>query len=271
MNSTIDASSKHAFHTISNVEFTGVYDNLVYNFAHTRGSISWYHFFIRYGDKVYMEVKGVGDIVISFAELQKNRYWKYYYDLSLMLTNNEDKNMVIQYHKYGSEYLDEQIYQEPRFWSFNTAYIETSMNLKSTSVKNYGNICYYKINPYDLENMEYTSVKNLEIFEGNYMITSPEIKNKGFNKMCVIYNNLVIDYHANIMEKELEDLSTIIQDKKNVITLTTLLDKEDMNGDILMIIYNNLVSTDGDKKYKDIINKIGNYGRLERNAQILAA
>jgi hypothetical protein len=44
-----------------------------------------------------------------------------------------------------------------------------------------------------------------------------------------------------------------------------------MNGDILMIIYNNLVSTDGDKKYKDIINKIGNYGRLERNAHILAA
>jgi hypothetical protein len=119
--------------------------------------------------------------------------------------------------------------------------------------------------------MEYTSVKNLEIFEGNYMITSPEIKNKTFNKMCVIYNNLVIDYHASIMEKELEDLSTIIQDKKNVITLTTLLDKEDMNVDILTAIYNNLVSTDGDKKYKDIINKIGNYGRLERNAQILAA
>jgi hypothetical protein len=271
MNSTINVSDKHAFHTISNVEFTGVYDNLVYNFAHSRGSISSYHFFIRYGDKIYMEVKGVGDIVISFAELQKNRYWKYYYDLSLMLTNDKDKNMVIQYHKYGSEYLKDQIYEEPRFWSFNTAYIETSMNLVKTSVKNDGNICYYKINPYDLENMEYTSVKNLEIFERNYMITIPEIRNKAFDKTCVIYNNLVIDYHASFMEKELEDLSSIIQDKKNVITLAALLDKKDMNADILTAIYNNLVSTDGDKKYKDIINNIGNYGRLERKAQILAA
>jgi len=271
MNSTIDASSKHAFHTISNVEFTGVYDNLVYNFAHTRGSISWYHFFIRYGDKVYMEVKGVGDIVISFAELQKNRYWKYYYDLSLMLTNDKDKNMVIQYHKYGSEYLDEQIYYEPRFWSFNTAYIETSLNFKSTSVKNYGNICYYKINPYDLENMEYTSVKNLEIFEIDYMITSPEIKNKAFDKTCVIYNNLVIDFHATLMEKELEDLSAIIQDKKNIITLSTLLDKEDMNGDILISIYNNLVSTDGYKKYLPIITNAPVCNRLELLVQILSA
>jgi len=78
MNSTIDASNKHAFHTIANAEFTGVYDNLIYNFTHTSGSISSYHFFITYGDKVYVEVKGIGEIVLTFAELQKKRYLYYY-------------------------------------------------------------------------------------------------------------------------------------------------------------------------------------------------
>ena len=38
-------------------------------------SQSKYHLFIKYGDKVYMEVKDVGEIVISFAELQNNNYW----------------------------------------------------------------------------------------------------------------------------------------------------------------------------------------------------
>jgi hypothetical protein len=44
-----------------------------------------------------------------------------------------------------------------------------------------------------------------------------------------------------------------------------------MNGDILMIIYNNLVSADGNKKYEHLINELGTRNRLESIARIMAA
>jgi hypothetical protein len=274
MNSIIDVCGKHAlFHTVKNAEFTGVYEKLAYNFVNNpadnrNGFICNYHFFIRYGDKIYMDVKGIGDIVISFAELQQNIYWKYYYNLSLMLTNYKDKNLVIQYHKYGSEYLNEQIYDEPRFWSFNTAYIETCISSNDTYVKNYGNICYYKINPYDLVNMDYTSQKDLEIFKRNYITIMHEIK---VFDIVVDYNTSIIKKDIDEMEKELNELSVIFEDKKNVVNLATLNDKDGMNGDILMIIYNNLVSADGNKKYEHLINELGTRNQLESIARIMAA
>jgi hypothetical protein len=280
MNSTINASSKHAFHTFTNAEFTGVYDRMVYNFTNNPGenrigSVSGYHLFIRYEDKVYMDVKGVGVVVISFAELQKNRYWKYYYDLSHMLTNN--KNMVIQDLKYSSEYLDTQIYDDVRYWSIDTAIIETSMNTRSTKIVNNitESLCYYRINPYDLMYMEYTSQEDLTIFERIYM-TRAEIKNNVFDRMSAIYNKLVNDYHTTTMnkeleemEKELDDLSIIFEDKKNVFTLSNICDKNGLNNDIQIIIYNNLISAEGNNKYKTIMSELGNYGRLESDAQIL--
>jgi hypothetical protein len=55
------------YHKFTNVEFSGVF-----------GNGCDYHLFIKYGDKVYMEVKGVGEIVIPFVELQKHKYWKQY-------------------------------------------------------------------------------------------------------------------------------------------------------------------------------------------------
>ena len=222
-----------------------------------------------------MDVKGIGEIVITFAALQQNKYWKHYYDLSLMLTNSKDKNLVIQYHKYGSEYLSEKIYEESRLWSFNTAYIETSMNSKDTHIKNYGNICYYKINPYELVNMEYTSQEDLDIFKINYITKRPEIKNKVFDIMRIIYKNLAIDYNTQIikneideMEKELEELSVMFEDKKNIINLVILNNKIGMNDNIQMIIYNYIISQEGYKKYEAII--LDNSNKLVSIAQIMA-
>jgi hypothetical protein len=281
MNSIINVCGKHAlFHTVKNAEFTGFYDKLVYDFANNpgdnrKGFICNYHFFIRYGDKIYMDVKGIGEIVITFAELQQNKYWKHYYDISLMLTNSKDKNLVIQYHKYGSEYLSEKIYEEPRLWSFNTAYIETSMNSKDTHIKNYGNICYYKINPYDVVNMEYTSQEDLDIFKINYITKRPEIKNKVFDIMCIIYKNLAVDYNTQIikneideMEKELEELSVMFEDKKNIINLVILNNRIGMNDDIQMMIYNYIISHEGYTKYEAIM--LDNSNKLVSIAQIMA-
>lgn len=216
MEATINASSKRAYHTIRNAEFTGVYDRIVYNFTNNPGdnrigSVASYHLFIRYGDKVYMDVKGVGEIVMSYTDLQKNKYWNYYYNLSLLLTN--DKHLVVQDLKYSSNYLDQQIYDEERFWSIDTAFIETSMNTKGTKIINNDSLCYYKINPYDLEKWECSSQEDLNTFNKIYM-TRAEIKNKVFDKKCDIYNNLVIGFRVSYMEKELDEISVILKDKK---------------------------------------------------------
>ena len=200
MNSTITASNKSAFHTITNMEFTGVFDTMVNN---DFTSLCKYHLFIRYGDKVYIEVKDVGEIVISFTELQNNKYLKYYYDLSLLLTN--DKHLVIQDLQYSSDYNDNQLYDEARFWSIDTASIENNIHINMLMVVNYDNNCYYKINPYDLEYMEYTLPEDLHYFMTIYMT-----RFEGEN-MWVNYYNLAIEYKANIMEKKVEELSVVFE------------------------------------------------------------
>ena len=200
MNSSIKTSSKSAFHTIANVEFTGIFDTMVNNDFTSQCK---YHLFIKYGDKVYIEVKDVGEIVISFAELQQNNYLKYYYDLSLLLTN--DKNLVIQDLQYSSEYNDNQLYDEARFWSIDTASIENNIHINMLMVTNYDNNCYYKINPYDLEYMEYTSPEDL-----NYFITIYMSIYEGEN-MWANYYNLAVEYRANLIEKKVEELSVVFE------------------------------------------------------------
>lgn len=201
MNSTIKSSTKSAYHTFANVEFTGVFDRIVNN---DLTYLCYYHLFIKYGDKIYIEVKDVGEIVISFAELQQNMYLKYYYDLSLLLTNG--KNIVSQDLKYSSEYNDYQLYNEPRFWSIDTASIENDILFNLLKVISYDNNCYYKINPYDLVNMEYTSPEDLNIFRTIYMMKY-EFENNTFENMWANYYNLAIEYRANLMEKKVEELS----------------------------------------------------------------
>ena len=287
MNSTIIASSKTAFHTFTNAEFTAVYDRKVYNFHNIPednriGSIGSYHLFIRYGDKVYMEVKGVGEIVVSFAELQRNKYWNYYYNLSLKLS--KDKHALFQHLKYGSDYHiryqlnDDMVYpDEERFWGINTAFIETSVNTRDAKIFDNEAICYYKINPYDLENWDCSTQEDVDTFLSIYM-TRAENKSKVFDRMCVIYNKVISTYQESWMTKELNDmeteineLSAIFEDKKNAFTLVALNEDNVIDSDVLKVIYDILISRGGNKKYSHLMSEQGNYGRLERIAQILEA
>ena len=72
MNSKVIASKKRVYHTNANAEFTGFYEGMTYPTQIT-SAIFDYHLFIKYGDKdkVYMEVKGVGEVVIPFEALKK--------------------------------------------------------------------------------------------------------------------------------------------------------------------------------------------------------
>ena len=192
MNGTIKASGNYAYHNFTNVEFTGVFAINANTARGTLGTIGIgdYHLFIKYGDKVYMEVKGVGEVVISFDELQKNNYWKHwkqYYDLSLLLIN--DKNGVVNDLVYNSDCSDYRVYVEKRVWWADTAFINYSMG--SNKIKNFAKICYYKINPFDLENMEYTSKEDLDVFEETYRNTRSEY----IDEELAFYNKLATEYH----------------------------------------------------------------------------
>ena len=250
------------YHTFTNAEFTGVFDNYkidgyVYNYHH--GYTYNYHLFIKYGEKVYMDVKGIGSIVISFAELQKNKYWKYYYNLSLLLTN--DKHLIVE--------NDKMIYDERKIWSiYSCAYIDNGFGTHIKIAPSHKDTCYYNINPYDLENMEYTSQQDLNIYNLTYMARY-ETSKRIFEKKKLLYSVIAIDYQASLIEKELDEISASIEDKKNLINLAVLNDKEGMNGDLLMIIYNNLVNADANKKYEHLMNELGKSNRLESIAQIL--
>ncbi len=279
MNSTTRGNSLYTYHTITNAEFTGVLDKYkVYGYVGNYGapetftecvsSMYDYHIFIKYGNKIYMDVKNVGDIVITFTELQQNKYWKHYYDLSLMLTN--DKHFVVQDLEYNSDYSDPHIYEGKRYWSCNTAYIEGGCDTKTKKIVENEYNCYYRINPYDLEKMNYSSQKDLIIFKNRYN-QRYEVRAKLFEKRCIYYNNLAIDYCTSLMENELDELSAIFEDKKNAVILATLNDNYGMNGDILMIIYNNLINADVNKKYEHLMNELGTRNRLESIARIIAA
>jgi hypothetical protein len=284
MNSTTRGNGLYTYHTFKNVEFSGVLDKYkVYAYTHEYGgqpnnttttyvsNIYDYHLFIRYGKKVYLDIKGCGDIVMTFAQLQRNEYWRCYYELSLMLTNN--KRFIMEDLQFNSNYHDPYIYEEKRVWSINTAYIEGDEQANTRNVVENEFNCYYRISPYDLENKRYATQKEIDAFTRNYM-SKYEIRTKIFNKKSVHYYNLVFEYCFSQMEKELDELRAFFEDKKNVLNLATLSDKQGMNGDIIRVIYNFLVSPsspNAHNKYKGIINNLEYKNKLEINRSILEA
>lgn len=284
MNSNMISSNKHAFHTVADAEFTGVYERIIDNFTTVfLGSVKDdYHLFIKYGDKVYMDVKGIGEIVMSFADLQQNKYWKYYYDLSLLLT--ADKSMTIQslHRKYTSwyidtgNYIDGEIYDQERFWSIDTSYIEYEVNTNAKKIRNNDQgICYYNINPFDLVNMECSSQEDLNTFRNIYMARA-EITDMTFEKKKMIYSEIEIDLTIAYIDEELNKLREFFEDKKNLINLVAFKEKKEIDCDLLMVIYNNIVSSEGKNKYskyiEDFCNKeMTSTSSTEAIAQILWA
>jgi hypothetical protein len=178
MNSYFNTDGSVMYHKFTNVEFSGVF-----------GNGGDYHLFIKYEDKVYMEVKKVGEIVIPFAELQKHKYWKQYYDLSLLLTPNKHSLAEdIVYSSKNTNYSN--AYSDARYWSIHTAFMET-VDANANAIDE-GYVCYYKINPFDLENMGYTSQKNIDLFQDNYANTRDDF----INVELEIYNSLATEYQA---------------------------------------------------------------------------
>ena len=265
MNATIRGNDLYTYYTVANAEFSGVLDKYNVMYYNRIIHIYDYHLFIRYGDKVYMDVKGVGDIVISFDELQKNKHWKHYYDLSLMLTNNP--HLLIKDLEYSSHYGygETPIYQEPRVWSIDTAYIDGSYDAKTKKVVENEYNCYFKINPFDVEKMKCASQDDLNIFTKMYM-SRYEIHSRTFEKKSVYYYTFVFDYCFHQMKEELDELSAIFEDKKNMANLVALNEIKGMDGDVLRMIYISLISDKS--KYDKYIDEICTIEMKSRKAMM---
>ena len=264
------------YHTFANMEFSGVFGKNSYNtysyilgrpetMVHRVEYICDYHLFIRCGDKVYMDVNKVGDIVIPFSELQKNRYWKHYYDLSLMLTNNLHSVQNTTETGGTGGFYNYWAYEYKRYWGIDTATIYGTQDSTIKEVANHENNCYYRINPYDFENMEYATQQELDIFKRIYKCRY-EFRCGKFNKNSRYLYDLVFDYCVSLMEKEVEEF----EDKKNLINLVALNDKEGMNEDLLRIIYNNLLSSRGKDKFADYVDDLCNIKMNYTNSEEVA-
>jgi len=196
MLSVVNTNSNFAYHTIANAEFTASFIRVINN---DLTSFYKYHLFIRYGDKVYIEVDGFREIVLTIAELQQDRYLRLHYELAQMLTN--DKHLVVEDLVYSSgSDAEDQIYKEPRRWSPNTAFIEKDIHNDTITVVGYSENAYYKINPYLLENMDYSTQEDLHNFRAAYMTTYED------ENMIGIYYNLALEYQANLLQNKFDEI-----------------------------------------------------------------
>jgi hypothetical protein len=117
--------------------------------------------------------------------------------------------------------------------------------------------------------MEYTSQQDLNIYILTYMARY-ETSKRIFERKKLVYSVLAIDYQASLIEKEIDEITAILEEKKNIINLATFNDKKGMNNDILMIIYNHIVSADRNKKYKHIMTELETRNHLKSIAKIMA-
>jgi len=83
---------------------------------------------------------------------------------------------------------------------------------------------FYNINPYDLENMEYTSQQDINIYILTYMARY-ETSKRIFERKKLVYSVLAIDYQASLIEKEIDEITAILEEKNILSNLATFNDK----------------------------------------------
>jgi hypothetical protein len=256
----------HEYHNyISDMEFSGFFDFTTNNIG-DRIIYLKYFLFIKYNNNIYIEVKSVGFIIMPFEELMKNKILKMYYELSLMLV--KDKNMFVEkISDDGNRIWDDEItkiYKGQRNCFIDCAYILNNV------VKTDKQYCYYDFNPFELKDPHslwldpYTGARKVvntssEIESFNYNFRARlGYQIGGFEKRLIDYTNLIVEYNATLMEKELDELSAIEDDKLTIIKLIAFNDKKYMNSDIFQVIYNNLVSIKRTNIYAPYLANLSN-------------
>ena len=146
-------------HYIHDMEFSGLFDII-----HGRILYIKYFLFIKFGEKLYIDSKSIGSIIIPFEELSKSKLLKMYYELSLLLIEN--KNMVIE--KISNRDIGQNnydlVYTEKREWFIDCAYFVENLLTNRKEIQKGRYCCYYNINPNDLRNMEISTETQIDRF-----------------------------------------------------------------------------------------------------------
>ena len=230
------------------MEFSGVFDIGIH--PKNRGNYIKYFLFIKFRDLIYIDIKGVGAIILTFEELTKHKYLKMYYELSLVLLEN--KHNIIE--KKTSNYYytrdyNKTIYKEEREWFINSAYFVEDFSTKIKKIETGKYYLFYDINPNDLRNMKVSKAFDIARFHEVLNIRYGCEQGRLFKGLFIDYANLMIEYNVNLIDKEVEKISVSQEDDKNFFNLLEL-NKKGMNADIFLILYKSVISEKGQKKIK---------------------
>ena len=237
------------------MEFSGVFDASI-NPKKSGDNIIYlkYFLFIKFSDIIYIDIKGVGSIIIPFEELRKHKYLNKYYELSLVLTANKHKIIEKRSadHNYTGKY-NKTIYKEERNWFIDTAYFIEDFSTKTKKMDTVKYYCFYAINPKDLRNATVADAESIASFYEVLNIRFGYEQGRIFKGLFEDYINYMLEYNIKLIGDEVDKISVDQEDDKNMNNLVTLNNKKGMNTDIFRILYNSIISTDGQKKFANYV------------------
>lgn len=220
------------------MEFSGLYDIAVNSVKNNIIKNLEYFTFVKFSDKLYIDISNIGSIIIPFNDIAKYECLNIYYELSLLLIIKE-KNLIVE--MVGYERGGVKNYNE---WFIDCAYLFEDCKSRSKSVEN-GKYCpyLYNVNPRDLKDMDVSPEEDIEkfynIFNNMYGYNSSY-----FGKRLTEYTNKIVEYNIKWIEEEVDEItsSKSYEDAKNISSLIELYKIDEMNSDIFLMIYYNLLS-----------------------------
>jgi len=195
-------------HYLNNIEISGVFNKSKYsdgNITNTK-----YILFIKFEHNketnVYIDISNVGNIVVPFHVLMKNRYFSKYYNISLMFI--EEKNLVIERSYYNEKYNAEDILDIGIEWFIDPIYIVKDEETKIIEAKKGDNYHRCNINPYSLRNLKIATdveiAKFCEVYDNKYGYEEAYFEEKIIN-----YINIMINQTICLMKKDIRTLYSI--------------------------------------------------------------
>jgi hypothetical protein len=207
---------RYQYHyNIDDMKFSGFYElNKSENIIDFCKSIIFIEFDNK--NKMYIDVKGLGHIIIPYEKFieNNNEDLKKYYELSLKLMEN--KNYIIE--KNHNEKVD---------WFLDCAYIVNNLRTNTNYVERGNYYCYCNINPYILKKMKISSDENIEKYfyqlsillsnENNIDIENLSCVNNIINILPYVYNIILMyrKYSQTSYYDKIEKLITKYLENEN--------------------------------------------------------
>lgn len=201
---------KYQYHYSDDIEYSAIYD-------FSQESINKYFIFINFDNKkkMYIDIKGLESIIMSYDQFIENEDLKKYYELSLKLSEN--KNYIIE--KNHGKKVD---------WFLDCAYIVNNLETNIKKIEKGKYYCYCNINPYILKKMDFYSQENIKKYFHKLSILLSEDNTE--SSSCV--NNIIyiLPYVDNIITMYKKYFNTSYYDKIEKLVTKYLTDL-DSNSD----------------------------------------